>query len=75
MPIDTILNELKAERDRLDRAIAALEGIGRDPSVGYTAVPARGRKRGRPKMSAEARQRLSEAKKEWWAKKKKRKTT
>jgi hypothetical protein len=72
LPIDTILSELKAERDRLNRAIAALEGIDREPSS--TAVRAKGRKKGRPKMSAEARQRLSEAKKEWWAKRKRKKT-
>ena len=70
MTLDTILTELKAERDRLNQAIAALEG---------TTAAGRGRKKaqntGRPKrrrMGAATRKRLSEAKRKWWAERKKR---
>ncbi|HEV2492544.1 MAG TPA: hypothetical protein VG204_05670 [Terriglobia bacterium] len=69
MTLDTILTELKAERDRLNQAIAALEG---------TTVARRGRKkaqktekRSRRPMSAAARKRLSEAKRKWWKERKK----
>ena len=70
MSLDTILAELKSERDRLSQAIAALEGVTRGAGARRTAAPAKrgGRRRGR--MSAEGRKRLSEAKKAWWAKRK-----
>lgn len=65
MILDTILAELRTERERLHRAIAILEGT----------APRRGRPRKaqtaavRPKrrMSASGRKRLSEFKKRWWA--------
>jgi septal ring factor EnvC (AmiA/AmiB activator) len=69
LTLDTILTELKAERDRLNQAIAALEG---------TTATVRGRKKAhniekprRRRMSAAARKRLSEAKRKWWAERKK----
>ena len=64
----TILAELKSERDRLHRAISALE----------VSAPRRGRpkrtqvatvRRGR-RMSAEARRKISEFKRKWWAQRK-----
>jgi hypothetical protein len=70
LPIDTILAELKAERDHLNQAIAALEGVSHPANLKSARVPSKRRKRGRAKMSAEVRQRLSEAKKEWWANRK-----
>lgn len=65
MHLDTILTELKAERDRINRAIAALEGTTAPGNP--TPAPAKARKRGRRKISAEARNKLSQAKKAWWA--------
>ena len=65
---DAILAELKAERDRVNAAIAALEGGRRgrgrppNPASGVNACPRR-----RWRMSAEARKNISEAKKRWWA--------
>ena len=66
MALDTeqIINALKAERQRIDRAIAVLQGSSRGPSV------ARGR-RGPRHMSAEARRRISEAQKRRWAEQRK----
>jgi len=68
LTLDTILTELKAERDRLNQAIAALEG---------TTAAGRGRKKAqktekpsRRPMSAAARKRLSEAKRKWWRERK-----
>jgi hypothetical protein len=69
MDIHNILGDLKKERERLDKAIAALEGLG----VGA-------RRRGRPvgsispkrrHMSAAARKRISEMMKLRWAERKK----
>ena len=77
MDIKGILAELQQERDRLDRAIAALEALGevavnRKPGrqkLGGTNFPfgantARG---GRPKMSAAARRNISQGMKQRWA--------
>jgi len=69
MDIQKILDDLKRERQRLDRAIVALEGAG-------TAVRRRGRPAGstnaRPRrhMSAAARKRISEMMKQRWAERK-----
>ena len=67
MVIDGILAELRAERDRIDQAISALEAVnstgrrrvGRPPRVAAT------RRRGR--MSAAARRKLSRLLKQRWA--------
>ncbi len=69
MTLDTILTELKAERDRLDQAIAALEGT---TAAGHRRKRARKtEKPTRRRLSAAARKRLSEAKRKWWAERKK----
>jgi hypothetical protein len=65
-----ILEELEAQRDRLDSAIAALQGNRRNTGRGkVTATPTNGRK-GRH-MSAAARKKISDAQKARWAKQKK----
>ncbi len=60
MDIDRILEELKAERDRVSRAIEAL---------GASSGPAQRRRgrRGKRRLSAEGRRRISEAAKRRWA--------
>jgi len=73
MDIQTILGDLKRERERLDRAIAALEGLGsgarrRGRPVG--SVNAKSAKRPRRHMSAAARKRISEMMKQRWAERK-----
>jgi hypothetical protein len=64
-PVDTeqIVHALKAERERIQRAIAALGGGSIVSSNGR-----RGGLRGPRRMSAEARRRISEAQKRRWAK-------
>lgn len=61
---EQIIEALKAERQRIDQAIAALGGGSR---------PARGAhgRRGPRRMSAEARKRISEAQKRRWAEQRK----
>ena len=68
MDTNRILAELRAERDRIDRAISVIEAInstgrrtpGRPPSAAATP-----RRRGR--MSAAARRKLSRLLKQRWA--------
>jgi hypothetical protein len=55
MYLTNVVEALKEQRTRIDRAIAALEGAG---AAGRT----------RPHMSAAARRRISEAMKQRWAK-------
>jgi len=57
-----VLAMLKKERDKLDRAIAALSGVARSPGGG-----------GRRKLSAAARERIAAAQRKRWAKFKKNK--
>ena len=74
MDIATILAELKKERDRLSRAIAALEGTdvvrtGSGKSTAPTLVIKKVKKSGH--LSAEGRKRLSEMMKKRWAERRK----
>jgi hypothetical protein len=63
--IRSIVEQLKAERDRISRAIDALE------SVNGTASRTRGMgRRKRRKMSAEARAKIAAAQRARWAKQK-----
>ena len=73
MDTQSILSALRDERDRLEQAIAALEGgngrrRGRTP--GYASNGRRGR-RGRRRLSAAAKRRISEMMKLRWAERKK----
>jgi hypothetical protein len=65
-----ILAELEAERDRLDRAIAALGGVR---GAGHSASAGRsiGTRRGRRRLSAASKKRISAAMKKAWAERKK----
>lgn len=66
MDREGILSELRAERDRINNAIAAiqsLDGAGRAQTRPAGARPKRSRRR----MSAEARKRLSDLLKKRWA--------
>jgi hypothetical protein len=69
-----IVKELKRERDRLNKAIAALEETDSPPAPRRSSpavnVPAKPAKRG-DRLTPEGRKRLSEAMKKRWAEKKK----
>jgi hypothetical protein len=68
-----IVSELKAERDRLDKAIAALDGANSTRAVA-TSVPAKNGAaptRKRHRLTAEGRKRLSVLMKRRWAEKRK----
>lgn len=70
MDTASIIAELEAERDRLDEAIAALQGsrAGRGRTRGRAAA-GNGR-RGPRRLSAEARRKIGDAMKKRWAKRK-----
>jgi hypothetical protein len=77
MDIQSILTDLKRERDRLSSAIAALEGAGprrrgrpAGSGAGSSSSSASTGKRGRRHMSPAARKRISEMMKQRWAERK-----
>jgi hypothetical protein len=71
MDIQNILNDLKRERARLDRAIAALEEGGAEPRRrGRPVGSGSGKSRPRRHMSPAARKRISEMMKQRWAERK-----
>jgi len=66
MDTATIIAELEAQHDRLDSAIAALQGSRAKPKI------ATGRQDGRRRrLSAAARRKIGEAMKKRWAERKK----
>ncbi len=69
MDVSRILSELKAEREKLDQAIAALEGLRtKNVTRPKTAVVSRtAPKRGGRRLSAAARKKLSAMMKARWA--------
>lgn len=76
MNLDTILEDLKKERARLDRAIAALEESGSPRAVGKKArvtarQPAASKGKQRGGLTEEGRKRLSLAMKKRWAERRK----
>ncbi len=75
MDLQKILSELKAERDRIDRAIQALGGIALASAVTKKragGARATGRRRGG--ITPEGRRRLSEAMKKRWAERRKKRS-
>jgi len=72
MDTQSILAQLKSERDRLDTAIAALEGSGprRRGRPAGSGKAASKTNRPRRHMSASARKRISEMMKQRWAERK-----
>jgi Spy/CpxP family protein refolding chaperone len=69
LEIEEIVAELKKERDRLNQAITALEGLSPRAAAKRRAVPnrvTRGKKR-RGGLTPEGRKRLSELMKKRWA--------
>lgn len=73
MDLQTVLEDLKRERARLDAAIEALQGLGtgRKRGPGRPAGSGKKGKSGTRHMSAAARKRISEMMKKRWAERKK----
>jgi hypothetical protein len=70
MDIGNVVAALKQERGRIDRAIAALEGLSSAVRRGRPPKAVSTKRRSRRHMSAAARQRISEAMRQRWAKSK-----
>ena len=72
MDLRKVVSELKQERDRLDRAIAALEGISTADAIATKAASNPTAKKAKKHgISAEGRKRLSELMKKRWAERRK----
>jgi hypothetical protein len=75
MNISQILSSLRAERDRINKALAALEGLdGGSTTAGRTNAPSTVKKNFRKKkggLTAAGRKRLSDNMKKRWAERKK----
>jgi hypothetical protein len=69
MNLEFIVSELKKERDRIDRAIAALDGTHTERAVAPAKASSseRGRVSRKHRLSAAGRKRLSELMKRRWA--------
>jgi len=67
LDIDRIVSELKKERDRIARAIAALEAVGSQGAARKSSGPRQVARRKRGGITPEGRKRLSEAMKRRWA--------
>jgi hypothetical protein len=72
MDLYKAIQELYAEKEKLERVIASLEELQR--AAGSLPVPPRGggRRRGRKSMGAKERQEVSERMKRYWANRRKR---
>ena len=70
MDTSAILKELRAERERIDQAISALEsldGTGTLKATAPSAKPAPIKARGRRRMSLAARRKIAAAQRKRWA--------
>lgn len=71
MSFDHLLSAIDAEITRLQQACALLSGGSTELHDAMPATPSAGEKRGRRKLSAEARKRIAEAQRKRWAAQKK----
>jgi hypothetical protein len=65
MDLTKTIQELYAEKERLERVIASLEELQRTAAA--SPVPGRSKRRGRKSMGAEERQEVSDRMKKYWA--------
>jgi hypothetical protein len=73
LEIEKIVAELKGERERLNQAIVALEGLSPRAAAKRSPVPnpVTRRKKKRNRLTPEGRKRLSELMKKRWAERRK----
>jgi len=67
MSLDHLLFAIDAEITRLQQARALLAGTSRGSRDGKPPAPSAPKRRGRRKLSAEARKRIAEAQRKRWA--------
>lgn len=68
MDLYKAIQDLYAEKEKLERVIASLEELQRAAGGGIPPQPSSGKRRGRKSMGAEERQEVSERMKKYWAK-------
>jgi len=71
MDLYKAIQDLYAEKEKLERVIASLEELQRTAGS-LPALPSSGKRRGRKSMSAKERQEVSERMKRYWASRRKR---
>ena len=67
MDLRKTIQDLYAEKEKLERVIASLEELHRTAADNATLVPGRTRRRGRKSMGAQERLEVSERMKKYWA--------
>ena len=73
MDLYKAIQDLYAEKEKLERVIASLEDLQRAAGGGIPPMPKSGKRRGRKSMDAKERQEVSERMKKYWANRRKRK--
>lgn len=68
MDLYKAIQDLYAEKEKLERVIASLEDLQRAAGGGIPPAPGSGKRRGRKSMGADERQEVSERMKRYWAK-------
>jgi len=75
MDLYKAIQDLYAEKEKLERVIASLEDLQRAAGGGIPPVQRNGKRRGRKSMSADERQDVSARMKKYWANRRKTKHT
>ncbi len=70
MDLYKAIQDLYAEKEKLERVIASLEELQRNAGI-EPELPKAGRRRGRKSMGAKERQEVSERMKKYWANRRK----
>ena len=71
MDLYKAIQDLYAEKEKLERVIASLEDLQRAAGGGIPPVPGAGKRRGRKSMGADERQEVSDRMKRYWASRRK----
>jgi hypothetical protein len=67
MDLYKAIQDLYAEKEKLERVIASLEDLQRAAGGGIPPSPGSGKRRGRKSMGQDERQEVSERMKKYWA--------
>jgi hypothetical protein len=67
MDLDKLIQDLKAEKNRLERVIASLEDLQRSAGLDLPPAPDGGKRPGRRSMDADERREVSARMKKYWA--------
>jgi hypothetical protein len=73
MDLYKAIQDLYAEKEKLERVIASLEDLQRSGGGGIPPMPKSGKRRGRKSMSADEREEVSARMKKYWATRRKNK--